>query len=342
MVFTKHRLFAPAVLTTCLLVFSASPSFAQDKTSTTGSRTVASGQKMKIKGVVTKRDADTFTVRDMNGVDTVVRLGDKTSVKTKGGFLRGGTNYATTNILRGLSLEVEGRGSGNGELMAEKIRFNESDLRTAYSVESRATPLEQRASDTEAKLTQVEANAQRLSGQIEELQAVSNAARGGAKAAQETADAAVAGVNATNERISALDDYEPQTVSAVNFKSGSAVLSDDSKTKLDDIATKALNAKGYVLEVSGYADSRGSINLNRALSQRRADAVIRYLVESHNIPLRRIVTPFGYGETNPVADNTTKEGREQNRRVEIKLLVNKGLTAPGPTMTPRSSSGSGN
>jgi outer membrane protein OmpA-like peptidoglycan-associated protein len=290
---------------------------------------------MKIKGVVTRRDADTFTVQDMNGVDTIVRLNDKTSVKTHGGFLRGGTNYATTNILRGLNLEVEGRGNGT-ELVAEKIRFNDSDLRTARAVESRATPLEQRASDTEAKLTQVEANAQRLSGQLEELAAVSNAARGGAKAAQETADAAVAGVNATNERISALDDYEPQTVSAVNFKTGSAILSPDSKTKLDDIATKALNAKGYVLEVSGYADSRGSINLNRALSTRRADAVIRYLVENHNIPLRRIVTPYGYGETNPVADNTTKEGREQNRRVEIKLLVNKGLTAPGPTMTPKS------
>ena len=341
MVFTKHRLFAPAVLTSCLLVFSASPAFAQDTTSTSGSRTVASGQKMKIKGVVTRRDADTFTVRDLNGVDTVVRLDDRTSVKTKGGFLRGGTNYGQTNILRGLNLEVEGRGNGSGELMAEKIRFNESDLRVARAVESRAVPLEQRASDTEAKLTQVEANAQRLSGQLDELAAVSNAARGGAKAAQATADAAVAGVNATNERISALDDYEPQTVSAVNFKSGSAVLSPDSKTKLDDIATKALNAKGYVLEVSGYADSRGSINLNRALSQRRADAVIRYLVETHNIPLRRIVTPFGYGESNPVADNTSREGREQNRRVEIKLLVNKGLTAPTPTMNP-GTSGSGN
>jgi len=337
MVFTKHKLFAPAVLTTCLLVFSASPAFAQDTTNPSGSRTVASGQKMKIKGVVTRRDSDTFTVRDMNGVDTIVRLSDRTSVKTNGGFLRGGTNYAQTSILRGLNLEVEGRGTGSGELAAEKIRFSETDMRTARAVESRATPLEERASTTENKLTQVEANAQRLSGQLDELAAVSNAARGGAKAAEETADAAVAGVNMTNERISALDDYEPQTVSAVNFKTNSAFLSPDSKTKLDDIATKALNAKGYVLEVSGFADARGSIDKNRALSQRRADAVIRYLVESHNIPLRRIVTPYGYGETNPVADNTTKEGREQNRRVEIKLLVNKGLTAPSPTMKPGTS-----
>jgi outer membrane protein OmpA-like peptidoglycan-associated protein len=339
MVFTKFRLFSPVVLATCLLVVSGSLALAQDTTNPAGSRTVASGQKMKIKGVVTRRDADTFTVRDINGVDTVVRLDDRTSVKTKGGFLRGGTNYATTNILRGLNLEVEGRGTSSGELTAEKIRFNESDLRVARAVESRATPLEERASNTEAKLTEVEANAQRLSGQLEELAAVSNAARGGAKAAQATADAAVAGVNATNERISSLDDYEPQTVAAVNFRSGSAVLSTDSKTKLDEIATKAMNAKGYVLEVSGFADSRGSIALNRQLSQRRADSVIRYLVENHNIPLRRIITPYGYGELNPVAENESREGREQNRRVEIKLLVNKGLTAPSPTMNP---SGSGN
>lgn len=341
MVFTKHKLFAPAVLTTCLLVFSASPILAQDTTNPAGSRTVASGQKMKLKGVVTRRDSDTFTVRDMNGVDTVVRLDDRTSVKTKGGFLRSGNNYAQTSILRGLNVEVEGRGNSTGELAAEKIRFNESDMRVARAVESRAAPLEERASDTETKLSQVEANAQRLSGQLDELAAVSNAARGGAKAAQATADAAVAGVTATNERISALDDYVPQDIAAVNFRSGSAVLSADSKTTLDDIASKAMNAKGYVLEVSGYADSTGSVTRNRMLSQRRADSVIRYLVENHSIPLRRIITPFGYGEMNPVAENTTRDGRAQNRRVEIKLLVNKGLTAPSPTMNP-GTSGSGN
>lgn len=341
MVFTKFRLFSPAVLATCLLISSASLAIAQDTTNPTGSRTVASGQKMKIKGVVTRRDADTFTVRDLNGVDTVVRLENTTSVKSNGGFLRSGNNYAQTNILRGLNLEVEGRGNAQGELAAEKIRFNESDLRVARAVESRAVPLEERASNTETKLGQMESNQQRLSGQLDELAAVSNAARGGAKAAQETADSAVAGVNATNERISSLDDYEPQTVAAVNFRSGSSILLPDSKTKLDDIATKALNAKGYVLEVTGYADSNGSEERNRVLSQRRADAVIRYLVDNHNIPLRRIVTPYGYGESHPVADNTTRDGRAQNRRVEIRLLVNKGLTAPAPTMNP-GSSGSGN
>ena len=311
---------------------------ASNQNSTTRARSVASGEKMKIKGVVVKRDADTFTVRDLTGSDTVVRLTDRTSVKTNGGFLHGGTAYATTNIIRGLNLEVEGRGGSSGELNAEKVRFNESDLRTARAVESRATPLEERASASETRLSEVEQNAQKLSGQLDELAAVSNAARGGAKAAQATADAAVSGVNATNDRISALDDYVPQDTASVNFRVGSSVLTPDGKAKLDAIATKALNAKGYVLEVTGFADATGNTERNRALSQRRADAVIRYLIEQHQIPLRRIVQPYGYGESNPVADNKTRDGRAQNRRVEVKVLVNKGLIQPAPTMNPGSGS----
>ncbi len=331
---TRFRMFSSLTMAVGLLLFSASMALSQGNSTSTNSngRTIVSGQKMKLRGVVIRRDADTFIVRDTNGVDTTVRLSPQTSVKTKGGFLRSGTNYAQTQILRGLNLEIEGRGGSSGELVADRIRFNESDMRVAQSVESRAAPLEQRATNTEAKLTQVEENAQRLSGQLDELAAVANTAKGGAKAAQETADSAVAGVNETNERISALDDYVPQTTTAVNFKVNSAILSDDAKVKLDDLATRALNTKGYVIEVAGYTDSNGGEMKNRILSQHRADSVIRYLVENHQIPLRRIITPYGYGKTNPVADNTTREGREQNRRVEIKLLVNKGLTQPGPTM----------
>jgi outer membrane protein OmpA-like peptidoglycan-associated protein len=335
----SFRMFRSFALAFGLALILSPLALGQDSTQTKTSaptRSVTSGEKMKIKGVVVRRDADTFTVRDLTGNDTVVRLTDRTSVKSSGGFLRSGTNYGQTNILRGLNLEVEGRGGSNGELVAEKIRFNESDLRTARAVESRATPLEERATASEGRLTEVEQNAQKMSGQIDELAAVSNAARGGAKAAQATADAAVAGVNATNDRISALDDYTPQETTAVNFRTGSAVLNSEAKGKLDEIATKALNEKGYVLEVTGFADSTGNTEFNHRLSQRRADAVIRYLVEQHQIPLRRIITPYGFGESNPVADNKTRSGRAENRRVEVKVLVNKGLTQPAPAMNPGS------
>src|SRR5256714_6065529 len=329
----NFRMFRSIALAFALALTLSPLAFSQTDNNQTRARSVASGEKMKIKGVVVKRDADTFTVRDLTGNDTVVRLTDRSSVKSNGGFLRSGTNYGTTNILRGLNLEVEGRGGSNGELVAEKIRFNETDLRTARAVESRATPLEERASASEGRLTEVEQNAQKLSGQLDELAAVSNAARGGAKAAQATADAAVGGVNATNDRISALDDYTPQETASENFRVGSSVLNPDAKTKLDEISTKALNAKGYRLEVTCFAASTGGTEMNRRLSQRRADAVIRYLVENHQIPLRRIVTPYGFGETNPVADNKTREGRTENRRVEVKVLVSKGITSPTPTMS---------
>ncbi len=308
---------------------------ATSTTSTTSARAFSSGEKVKLKGVVTQRDADTFTVRDLSGVETVVRVTANTSVKEKkSNPFRGAKNYGAGSILRGLYVEVEGRGDTGGQVVADKVRFSESELRVARTVEARVNPVENRVSSAETRVSQVEQNSQRLSGQIDELVAVSNSARGGARAAQATADAAVAGVNATNERISSLDDYTQQERIAVNFRPGSATLLPEAKTQLDEIATKAMAARGYVLEVSGYTDANGSVERNRVLSQRRADAVIRYLVENHRIPLRRIVTPYGYGESQAIADNRSREGRAQNRRVEIRMLVNRGLTQPVQPINP--------
>ena len=327
----------------CALALSLSiVAFAQDNNTQTNTptntsastRNVTSGQKVTLKGVVTRRDADTFVVQDANGVLTTVALTDRTSVKSKGGFLRSGSTYGASNILRGLNLEVEGRGNDQGQLIADKIRFNDSDLRVAQSISSRVDPVESDLHTTQTRVGEVEANAQRLSGQLDELAAVSNAARGGAKAAQETADAAIAGVNSTNERISALDDYTVQNKSVINFKVGSSILSPEAKQALDQIAQQAQTARGFVIEVRGFASADGSEEANRRLSQRRADAVVRYLAETHNIPLRRIITPFGYGESQAIADNATREGRQQNRRVEVSVLVNRGLLESAPNLTP--------
>ena len=282
-------------------------------------RSLTAGQKYKIKGAVVAKDDDqTFVVRDTTGVDTRVVLSPEASVKTKGGFFGGGDRIASNQIVRGLYLEVEGRGDNTGNLAASKVRFDKDDFRVAQSIDTRVGP-------AEARLTAQEQNAQRISGQIDELMAISNAARGGAKAAQETADAAVAGVNATNERISALDDYVVQTTETVNFRVGSSVLSPDAKSRLDSMAQQATALKGYTIEITGFASADGSAAANKALSKRRAQAVIDYLVENHNVPLRRIGTSYGFGELQAVADNSTREGREQNRRVEVKLLVSRGL-----------------
>jgi outer membrane protein OmpA-like peptidoglycan-associated protein len=282
------------------------------------SRSISNGQKEKIRGVVVDRQADTLTVKDQTGATVSVKIMPDTSIKSKK-FFGSGRTYAADLLTRGLYLEAEGTGDSSGALMAKKIRFGEDDLRNAQALEARVSPVEER-------VTAAEQNAQKLSGQLDELVAISNAARGGAKAAQETADAAVQGVNATNNRITELDDYNVQSTATINFKVGSAILSPEAKAQLDTVAQGATGMKGYVMEVTGYADSTGNAERNRVLSQRRAEAVIQYLVEKHGVPLRRILPSYGYGATNAVADNSTREGRAQNRRVEVKLLVSKGLT----------------
>ena len=282
-------------------------------------RSLTSGQKYKIKGaVVAKDDDNSFVVRDTTGVDTRVVISPEASIKSKGGFFGGGDRIASNQIVRGLYLEVEGRGDTTGNLSATKVRFDKDDFKVAQSIDTRVGP-------AEARLTAAEENAQRVAGQIDELMAISNAARGGAKAAQETADAAVEGVNATNQRITAMDDYVVQSTATVNFRVNSARLSPEAKASLDEVATAAATMKGYTIEVTGFASAEGSTARNKTLSQRRAQAVIDYLVETHDVPLRRIGQSYGFGELQAVADNTTREGREQNRRVEVKLLVSRGL-----------------
>ncbi|MEP6920315.1 MAG: OmpA family protein [bacterium] len=261
---------------------------------------------MKFKGVVIGRDSDTFTIRDRNRTDYQVLLTDDTSIKTYGGFLRGGKKYPVTDIIRGLIVEVEGRGDEQGQLVADKVRFNESDMRAAITTDTRVNPVEE--------------NQQRMAGQMDELYAVAAEARNEA--------------NTANERISALDDYDVQESVAVNFRVNSAVLSPEARRQLDDLATKAMTAKGYMIEVAGHTDSTGSEAKNFRLSRDRADAVVQYLAVNHKIPLRRFVSPMGYGKTESVADNSTAAGRAQNRRVEVKMILNRGMTkAPATSST---------
>lgn len=266
-----------------------------------GIRAVAAGQKAKVKGSIVRREAETFSIRDDQDIETVVLLTERTSVKSKGGFLRSGKNFGVTSLLRGLPVEVEGVGNQEGQLVADKVRFDNSDLKVAKLVEKRVGPVEQEN--------------ERLAGQVGEVGEVSKMAKAEAGRA--------------HERISALDDYVVQDSANVFFKVNGAVISPEDRQALDELAQKAMKTKGYVIEISGHADASGNAQRNRALSQQRADAVVRYLQENHDIPLRRMITPFGYGQMRPAAENNTPEGRRQNRRVEVKILVSRGMAGSG-------------
>lgn len=327
----------------CLALPSATMAQQMDKTKGQDSRRmqsqVVSGQKMKVQGTVVRRDNGNIIVHDISGSEMTVAVGPNTKIEEKkGNPFRGAKKYSADQVTRGLFVEVEGRGDASGSIVAEKIRFTNDAQRVALSIDSQVVPVENRVGVAEGRLTEAEQNAKRLSGQVDELTQVANLAKGGAAAAQASADAALDGVNKTNDRISSLDDYDEKKSQTILFKVGSAVLSPDAKTILDDIASSAKSEHGYVIEVRGFASSDGSNSLNDRLSERRADAVMKYLAQ-HEVPLRRIVMPFGYGAAMPVADNETREGRRENRRVEVKLLVSHGLGAPVNVSRPATSSG---
>ena len=303
----------------------------------TGSTTTAQDQQMrtipagetvkKFRGIVVKRDPDSFVMADtMGGAKTVVLLTADTEVKShKRGVFRGSKEYGASYILRGLRLEVDGVGNSEGQLVAEKIRFDEQDLRSAQALKSTVDPIEAEVTE---KLRQQQAEQERLAGQLEENRALTAQAQASADAAAEAARKAQQTADYANNRINGLDDFDPIKTITVYFNTGSASLGPKAKETIDEAAAwvKTQNTKGWVMAVIGYADSTGSSQRNIDLSERRANAVIYYIVSKYKMPLNRLVQPFGYGQLEPVAENKTKAGRAKNRRVEIRLMINKGIS----------------
>jgi outer membrane protein OmpA-like peptidoglycan-associated protein len=146
-----------------------------------------------------------------------------------------------------------------------------------------------------------------------------------AAAAGDVAVMDAAAIQMVNKRVSDMDDYRTVVEAGIYFPSDKATLDDAAKTDLDVVAAATQGLEGYMIEVAGYASSTGTKQLNQKLSADRAAAVVQYLRDQKNIPMRRILAPAGYGTTHPAAENTDPQGRELNRRVDVKVLVNKGL-----------------
>jgi outer membrane protein OmpA-like peptidoglycan-associated protein len=329
-----------------ILVFiSASIGYAQNESMAVRRPTridltqVPAGQKMDVEGVIVSQGADSLTLRGTGGGLYKVLVAGAEIKEKKSNPFRGAKDYSKADLLQGLHAEVKGSGDGSGSIAAREIRFRNDDVLMARTMDARVVPVENTLKDTQARLGETEQNAQKLSGQVRELTAITDIVRDSAKAAQTSADGAMseaknakstadnakAGVKATNERITSLDDYDVKNVTIVSFKAGSAALSDKEREGLDKLAESSKNEKGFLIEVTGFASSDGDEAFNRRLSQKRADAVIQYLAENYSISLRRFVVPMGYGEKNPVADNATSAGRKENRRVEVRILISKGL-----------------
>jgi outer membrane protein OmpA-like peptidoglycan-associated protein len=132
-------------------------------------------------------------------------------------------------------------------------------------------------------------------------------------------------IEANTDRFTALSDYDVKGTATVQFKVGSSNISPEGQEQLKQLAQTATGLNGYIVEVTGFADATGGAAVNTKLSEDRAKAVVSYLFQQGNVPMRHIVAPGAMGEYGPAASNETKAGRAENRRVEVKILLNKGI-----------------
>lgn len=141
-----------------------------------------------------------------------------------------------------------------------------------------------------------------------------------AQAANTLAQKGVDQANKVQDQLENADNFQPVKSETVLFKFNHADLTSEDKEQLDTLAQSVVGMKHYVIEVTGYTDKVGDSEYNLELSRRRADTVVRYLTENGKIPLVRI-RHLGFGKDMPTGDNKTRDGRKQNRRVEVKVLA---------------------
>lgn len=195
---------------------------------------------------------------------------------------------------------------------------------TLDPLEARLGKAEEQGSENSRRITEVDQNAQQGIGEAKsQAGAAGEQATQADKRAQGAETLAQKGLTETErirQELRNADNFQPLRTGTVQFGFDRTDLSEESIHTLDELASLAKSTKRYVIEVQGFADQVGSETYNLELSRRRADAVVRYLTMVHKIPMARVFD-VGYGEAEPVASNDSREGREQNRRVEIRVLA---------------------
>jgi outer membrane protein OmpA-like peptidoglycan-associated protein len=283
-----------SLIASTVLVLLTSPGFAQ----------VSSGQSVETKGLILTRDGETMTIDSPNHGKQVVVINDATKVVTPKGMFRK-NNMEVTSLVPGLEVEVKGTGDANGQIVAEKIEFSKDSLRRANQVHAAMT----------ATKGQVEENQKGVS---------SNAEKIGTNAADISQHGQQIG--AVEKRFDDLTEFDVKKQFSVNFPTGKSDIPQEAQQQLAELSKEASGQKGYLIEVQGFASTSGSADKNQQLSEDRAENIVDYL-HQQGVPLKNIVNPAAMGTTSPVGDNNTEEGRLKNQRVEVKMLVNRGLSS---------------
>jgi outer membrane protein OmpA-like peptidoglycan-associated protein len=289
-------------------------------------QTFTSGEKGKVKGNILSRSGDLVKVQDKKtGSPAVVKITDDTKIlrdKHKVAFRRH-EDMDVTAMVPGLTISAEGVGNAANQLEASKITFSPDEFAIEVAQEQQIAANKSAAAGAQSTANKGVTAAGAAQSSADQAQTSADQAGSMAQAAGTVAVMNAADVQIVNQRVSDIDDYKTVAEAVIYYPSGQYALDAPAKADLDKLIALATSTDGYMIEIAGYASKTGTKAANQQLSEDRASAVANYLRNQGNIPMRRIVAPAGYGATHPDAENTDPQGRELNRRVDVKLIVNK-------------------
>ena len=255
----------------------------------------------EIEGFVSARAGNRVEVTQANGDASMVTIGEGTEIRASGGFLGlSRDQLGMAQLLNGIPVKVETVQWG-GTLVASKVRLKARDLKTAQMIQS----------GTQQKFAQQGA---KITTNTEATVRNEEATKRNAEAAE-----------ALRGRFGDIDKYNVKGTTNVYFDTGKYSLSQSARADLCQAAQQADEMDNALLLVVGYTDSTGSYEVNQRLSERRAGRVVNYLQQQCGWKPWRMLAPSGFADADPTADNSTREGRAQNRRVAVNVLVSKSV-----------------
>jgi len=285
----------------------------------------ADGDKARVKGMITSRTGETLLVKSADGNVTVV-LTDYTKTKDdKGLFGLDKQHMSNVVLIPGLKVDVDGTSDDQGRVVAKTITVDGDDLETSEMIQSGLTPT---AEQVATNVQHIAANRQNISANKVQLAAQKESIdtnQQNISANKQQIESNIKDIKENTNRFTALSEYDVKGETTVKFKVSSSRISPQDQEALKNLAQTATGLTGYIVEVMGYADATGTAEMNTKLSEDRAKAVVTFLMQQGNVPVRHIVAPGAMGEYGSAAPNETKAGRAENRRVEVKVLVNKGI-----------------
>ena len=269
------------------------------------------GDKAKAQGMIISRTGETLVVRDARGAVTVIINDDTKSQDKKGLFGLEKEQLSQTVLIPGLKVDIDGMSDAQGRVVAKTITVDGDDLETAEMIQAGLHPTAE----------QVIANEESIGAQQRSIETNKQ----NTAAHQQQIEKNIKDIEENTNRFTSLSEYDVKGQATLKFDVGSSQISAQDQGQLKELAQNAIKLNGSIVEVTGFADSTGKAAMNQQLSEDRAKTVASYLIQQCGVPRRQVVAPAAMGIYQPAASNETKAGRAQNRRVEVKVLVNKGI-----------------